>query len=346
MEESHRTSVVRVDPPSPADATRVVEPGSSSNGNRNGSRREDGQWRRRSAAISPFVVGFVAVLAASALAWHLMGAGIVMHFFVLLNYLAANIDAGGSGSVPSQLHSSRTASPIHWVGETVEGSLNWLRGGVAASSSNGAVGRRRSRSMGGPLLLGTEGTVSGAGSAATSPGGSIGRGGGNASPASGRRIGFGRAAAEAALGRALPVLGAGIPQGQLARARAWSRTFGSGGQQGLSSPPAVARAGARGGGGLAIDAYDGDGSMDGDGGRGGGGDRGMRAGGDWLVGAGMGDESESGSLSSAANGWRGGSTGGRSRNAGAESDGRDSSLADLKWEVDGRRQALRRSSLR
>lgn len=207
------------------------------------------------------------------------------------NYLAANTgDAGGSGSVPSQLHSSRTASPIHWVGETVEGSLNWLRGGVAASSSNGAVGRRRSRSMGGPLLLGTEGTVSGAGSAATSPGGSIGRGGGNASPASGRRIGFGRAAAEAALGRALPVLGAGIPQGQLARARAWSRTFGSGGQQGLSSPPAVARAGARGGGGLAIDAYDGDGSMDGDGGRGGGGDRGMRAGGDWLVGAGMGDE--------------------------------------------------------
>lgn len=148
--------------------------------------------------------------------------------------------------------------------------------------------------MGGPLLLGTEGTVSGAGSAATSPGGSMGRGG-NASPTSGMRIGFGRAAAEAALGRALPALGAGIPQGQLARARAWSRTFGSGGQ-GSPLPPMAAAAGAAGGsGGLAIDAYDGDDSVDGDGGDGGGGDRGMMragggAGGDWLVGAGMGDE--------------------------------------------------------
>ena len=360
MEES-RSSAAVVDPPSPAGATRAAGLRSNSNSSRSGSIRADGGWRRRAGATSIFVVALAAVLAASALAWQLMGASVVVHFLVLLCYgfvflslgaflvrpattkqavpkdppaspssplevsasssrgdgsiggggagdgsrgggnddaagnclvSANNGDAvGGSTGVPSQVHSSRTASPMHWVGETVEGSLNWLRGGVGASGSNGAGGRRRSRSMGGPLLLGTEGTVSGAGSAATSPGGSMGRGG-NASPTSGMRIGFGRAAAEAALGRALPALGAGIPQGQLARARAWSRTFGSGGQ---GSPLPLMAAAAGGSGGLAIDAYDGDDSVDGDGGDGGGGDRGMMragggAGGDWLVGAGMGDE--------------------------------------------------------
>lgn len=191
-------------------------------------------------------------------------------------------DGGGDGNngarppplpAPQQhqrLSAPATASPLNWVGETVEGSISWLRG---SCSERTRAGRRRSRSTGG-ALLGTEGDNGGAISAATSPGASGGRASSNAAVSpTGFPLDFGRAA-EVALG-ALPTLGAGIPQGQFGRSRVWSRTFGSGG---------VA---AGGGGDSGGDDLDGDESVDTEPEReaavGGGG-------GDWLVGAGMGDE--------------------------------------------------------
>lgn len=193
------------------------------------------------------------------------------------------------GSSSSVFHSSSaTASPLSWVGETVEGSINWLRGNSGVNErrrGRSRAGRRRSKSAGG-ALLGTERHIDGGESAATSPGGVGGNGGGaatdnNASSPNGFPMGFGRVAAGGALG-ALPTLGAGIPQGQLARSRVWSRTFGSGGQ----ATSATGREGA----GATSNDHGGDESVDtgpdGETGRGGG----VGAPGDWLVGASLGDD--------------------------------------------------------
>ncbi|CAM9416584.1 unnamed protein product, partial [Scytosiphon promiscuus] len=259
--------------------------------------------------------------------------------------------SGGGSIVPSLLggggsSSGPAASPLHWVGETVEGSFNWLRGNhggecgaTAEQQSGNAQGstgdqrrrRRRTRSTdrNGALTLpasasdpDAEGSAFSS-SAATTP------------TAAGAAARFGT---ESTGG--LPPLGEGIPHGQeaqqqpSARARAWSRTFGlaGGGGQAAAAGSATTAADA-----LSMDAYDGDESVD-DGEesallRGA-----TRAGaGDWMVGAGLGDTSESGSLSSVPTGWRG-----RRSNAG-ESDTGGEGPDTLRWEVDGRRQNLRRS---
>lgn len=289
------------------------------------------------------------VLVVLALGWKLMGAGVVVHFVVLLigitigaasfrqsavgrdgvaeiattaaagaagvmtidngagagdgapvssNDCVQDTPAGGQESlILSFLANTATtisgassaggapASPLHWVGETMEGSINWLCGNngngrrtaaaaAAAEHSNGrgsAVGgRRRSRSTGGGLPTGPAGSEQDtavaavvARSAATSPA---------------RRAETG----------ALPPLGAGIPQqGQApARSRLWSRTFGRGAGTGVQQPPLAE--------GSATDARDGDDSSSVDGDDEGGTDEDessrLRGGaGDWLVGTGLGD---------------------------------------------------------
>lgn len=229
---------------------------------------------RKEVARSPLILASVAVVAMATLAFQLIGTSVVAHFVVLLFYgavfcamgvllgspaapaptpaaaLIAPSDtdrrsANNNGSVPNGLAASREsapapvplASPLNWVGETVEGSINWLRFGGDASGVESRAGprdgrlavpaRARSASAGGPLLSAAGNEGGGGGSAMSSPNVGGGRGGGGANDASpsGFPRGFGRAAAEAALG-ALPALGAGIPQG--ARSRVWSRTFGGG----------------------------------------------------------------------------------------------------------------------
>lgn len=65
---------------------------------------------------------------------------------------------GAVGYNTAMMSSSTSASPLHWVGETVEGSLSWLVGN-----------RQRSISAGG-ALQGSERGHGGSGSAASSPG--------------------------------------------------------------------------------------------------------------------------------------------------------------------------------
>jgi len=277
------------------------------------------------------------ILVGSSIGWQLMGAGVVVHFVVLMlgvllgvllqkhsphhapashaaaaaavapggasrgaaDDAAGNIapassyDSGPTASaadgeesiVPSSggggggggSSTGATASPLHWVGETVEGSINWLRGSnntggqrataVAGEQSGWASsvgGRRRSRSTS-ILSNAAAGTVAAdtpvTRSAATSP-----------TPDALLR----RSGAEGP-----PPLGAGIPQWQPnARSRVWSRTFGAGTQ-------ATAAAAGQ---GLGLDAYDGDDSVEDEGD---GTDESSRlrgsAGADWLVGAGLGD---------------------------------------------------------
>lgn len=300
------------------------------------------------------------VLVGSALGWQLMGAGVVVHFLVLLSGIAigtlfrqGSVDragaaerataaaaAGGRASatgaasvdgtpasgndgglatpaggqhespVPSFLSNTETgggfssaaaggatpSSPLHWVGETMEGSINWLRGNKninnsigngrktsAAQSRNGrrptTGNRRRSTSTGGatPTSPTADETVMAVRSAATSP-----------TPAAARR-------AEA---DALPPLDAGVPQeqqGQVppppARSRLWSRTFGGGGGSGSGTVQQQQQRPT--GEGFGTDAYDGDDSVEDDDGTDGEESlqlRGASAGvGDWLVGAGLGD---------------------------------------------------------
>lgn len=291
------------------------------------------------------VLAASAVLVLSALGWQLMGAGVVVHFLVLLSGIAigalfrqgsvdrdgaadeaaaaaaaaAGSRTSGSGSIasdgspansnngaatpasgqeesltPSFLSntaatgglSSTTprataSSPLHWVGETMEGSINWLCGnngnGRKASSTaqdngRGSIGgRRRSRSTGGGSPSSPAGgdEIVTARSAATSP----------------ARPGVRRAECDA-----LPALGAGIPQekqGQAppppARSRLWSRTFGAAGSGVMPTAE-----------GFPTDAYDGDDSVEDDEGGTDGDDsslrlRGAAGMGDWLVGAGLGD---------------------------------------------------------
>ena len=305
------------------------------------------------------------VLVLSALGWQLMGAGVVVHFLVLLSGIAigalfrksavdrrdsaadraaataaaaagarttagaiagdgtpassndgglATLASGQESLIPSLLSNTATtggvssaggataaSSPLNWVGETMEGSINWLCGNnnnnnngrkSSAEQSNGrratAVrgNRRRSRSTGGggaasPTSPSADGTGM-ARSAATSPAR------GAAGP---------RRAAEA---DALPALGAGlVPQEQQglapaapARSRLWSRTFGGGAGGGTQQQQQQQQPTAEG----FADAYDGDDSVEDDDDGGTDGDeslrlRGVAAGGvgDWLVGAGLGD---------------------------------------------------------
>ncbi len=279
------------------------------------------------------------ILLASAIGWKLIGAGVVVHFVVLMlgvllgvlfqqrnphhvpaghaaaaaaampggtrrgtadavaggiapetsndSGLTASADGqepfvpagggGGGGGGRGGASTGATASPLHWVGETVEGSINWLRGGsnaggrrsagtATAAEQSGwapsAGGRRRSRST--SLLS----NAAGAGADDDTP--------------------VSRSAATSPTPDALPHLGAGIPQGQpTARSRVWSRTFGAG-----APTQAAAAASAAAGEGLGLDAYDdedsaneGDGTDDGD--------ESSRLrgsmGAEWLVGAGLGD---------------------------------------------------------
>lgn len=173
-----------------------------------------------------------------------------------------------------------SGSTFNWVGETVEGSVNWLRGagGYASNSGAGSGGaspqissrgtRERSSSDGSAGIVGSWGADigNGGGSAATSPGGRVGSGGGYGSSEPGAGfpiIGFGRAAAataEAAFGHT---------QRHLRRARGWSRTLGGGGGRN----------------GSVVDGDDGGSSgddMDA-------GDEAAGGGAEWMVGVGMGD---------------------------------------------------------
>lgn len=198
-----------------------------------------------------------------------------------------------SSSPSSSQRQQRLSTSLNWVGETVEGSVNWLRGGgynSGGSYNSGGGGRHRrqhprerSRSDGGGA--GVRGNAPSAGgesnggdSAATSPGGA-GLESGTDYGAGYPILGLGRAAAataEAAIGHT---------QRQLGRARGWSRTFGAAGVGGAADGSV--------GGGVAVleDDDDGsslddnpvdDGTNDGDGSRAGAAD--------WMVGVGMGDE--------------------------------------------------------
>lgn len=190
----------------------------------------------------------------------------------------SSINASGGSSCPTR--AATAASPLHWVGETMEGSINWLRGNNgcrAAAAERGSeaaeiVGnRRRTRSAGGSSLRRRASGGGGGGggtsaSAATSPTTGI-------SP-----LGFGSRAAAAS--SALPPLGAGIPHAQQERqqrSRVWSRTYGGGGGGNATAAAAVASNG-----------FDDDSSMDDEAAAGRTGDE-LRGGGDWLVGAGLGD---------------------------------------------------------
>ncbi|CAN0223920.1 unnamed protein product, partial [Ectocarpus sp. 12 AP-2014] len=153
-----------------------------------------------------------------------------------------------SGGSFCQTRAAAASSPLHWVGETMEGSINWLRGNngcrAAAAervseSAGGTVGnRRRTRSAGGSSLR----------RRASGDGGGGGGGGTSASAATSPTtgispLGFGSRAVAAAAS-ALPPLGAGIPharQERQQRSRVWSRTYGGGG--GNATAAAVASSG-------------------------------------------------------------------------------------------------------
>lgn len=218
------------------------------------------------------LVSATAVLAASYLAVELIGKGVLVHFLVLILYGAVFLTLGAVflgkqhtgknggrdsclpassplptpdatiGNHESALAAARTP-PLSWVGETVEGSVKWLRGSAGAgytsaggsdpNSGAGAIRRqqsiRRVRSRSDTGERATAGGIgsradlgNGGGSAATSPGGGGGDGGelgGGGFPI----LSLGRAAAATA------ELALGHTQRQLGRARGWSRTFGTGG---------------------------------------------------------------------------------------------------------------------
>lgn len=222
-------------------------------------------------ARSPLILASFAVVAMATLAFQLIGTSVVAHFVVLFLYGAVFCAMGAflvrpavpqptpattlfpceagrrrvannrNGSVTNGFAAGRDsppfslspASPLNWVGETVEGSINWIRFGSSSGAESRAgprggralPARTRSASAGGPVLsaAGNEGGGGGGAMSSLNVGGA--HSANDASP-TGFPRGFGRAAAEAALG-ALPALGAGIPQG--ARSRVWSRTLGSGG---------------------------------------------------------------------------------------------------------------------
>lgn len=206
---------------------------------------------------------------------------------------AALMNSSNSSS-DTLLQSSATASPLSWVSGTVGGSISWLRGSNCNNVSDGGgrpghvapAGRRRSSSQGGPRV---SVELDAAPSAATTPGGSGNTNSNNnnsnsASSPNGFSVGFRR--------EALPALGAGIPQGRSqqpavvassaatvpARLRAWSRTFGGGSGGGDDGAPAEA------GHFLGMDAYDGDDSVENED------ENGSAGRGDWMVGAGPGDD--------------------------------------------------------
>ena len=160
--------------------------------------------------VTSVLLASAAIVTISALAFGLIGSGVIGHFVLLVFYGAAALALGaflvrptlpkslreadpvsasavsstldgsfavGTGGVSrsgasngpesrrqgATTASSKTASPLDWVGETVEGSLSWLVG-------NNLVGnRRRSKSAGG-ALLGGERDYGGGGSPASSPG--------------------------------------------------------------------------------------------------------------------------------------------------------------------------------
>lgn len=315
------------------------------------------------------VLAVSSVLVLSALGWQLMGAGVVVHFLVLLSGIAigalfrqsafdrrhgasdratapvaataaaaAAAAAGDSGAsagegtpvssngggpasppsgqqeslIPSLLLNTTTATggggvssaagatasfPLHWVGETMEGSINWLCGNgngrktataaEAAEQSNGGRssvgGRRRSRSTGGasPTTSRAAAAVAPATarSAATSPA---------------RDGALRRAETDTLLPARRGGAGGAIPQEQQQeqappppRSRLWSRTFGvAAAGSGMQQQQPTAE-------GFATDAYDGDDSVEDnetDGDESSLRSRGAAAGvGDWLVGAGLGD---------------------------------------------------------
>lgn len=207
--------------------------------------------------------------------------------------IVPSLFGGGGGA---SFSGPAAASPLHWVGETVEGSINWLRGSNNNNSNNGECGnvaagqqgssnghgatgdrRRRRRSRG-----------SAGGGGASDPDGEAGgafSSSGPTTPTTGAAARFGTGA--------LPPLGEGIPHAQQqqqqqqppTRARAWSRTLGLAGNGGQAAATATA------GDALSMDAYDGDDSVD----EGDEDEAGLLRGAvgagaeDWMVGAGLGD---------------------------------------------------------
>ncbi|CAM9656128.1 unnamed protein product, partial [Ectocarpus sp. 13 AM-2016] len=158
----------------------------------------------------------------------------------------SSVNASGGSSCPAR--AATASSPLHWVGETMEGSINWLRGNngcteAAAEGGGGSAGgtvgnRRRTRSAGGSSLR----------RRASGDGGGGGGGGTSASAATSPTtgispLGFGSRTVAAA-SSALPPLGAGIPharQERQQRSSVWSRTYGGGG--GNATAAAVASSG-------------------------------------------------------------------------------------------------------
>lgn len=328
---------------------RAPDMTSSRNGRRAGAARgtagnEGGRGKENG---KPLLLAAFAIVASAALAFQLMGTGVVVHFLLLVCYGAVFLSLGaflvrplprpdatssalgdnvttiypappGSGvsadsvtgrsgndgravrptaatvvvsngegsnvaSSASSMRSSScstTPSPLNWVGETVGGSISWLRGSQGIWSSHKSVdssrtlGRRRRSMSTGTAVLGVEGGEGGDGSNATTPPdeaadaaavGGVAFGASNASS-------WRRGAAPDSLFGAMPALGAGILQGQNARAHVHSRNFGPGGGQGSGV----------GGGGLGSGVFNGDGSRGSE-------DDGQRSRrGDWMIG--MGEE--------------------------------------------------------
>ncbi|CAN0125188.1 unnamed protein product, partial [Ectocarpus sp. 12 AP-2014] len=159
----------------------------------------------------------------------------------------SSINPSGGSSCPAR--AATASSPLYWVGETMEGSINWLRGnnGCTAAaaergseSAGGTVGnRRRTRSAGGSSLRRRASGDGGGGGGGTSASAAT-------SPTTGiSPLGFGSRAVAAA-SSALPPLGAGIPharQERQQRSRVWSMTYGGGDGGGTATAAAVASSG-------------------------------------------------------------------------------------------------------
>lgn len=205
--------------------------------------------------LGMLVFGSFVVVMASMLVFQLLGTGLVVQFIVLvLNSVAfcalgavaftppsacrgeptsslrtdspSGVNRNGRETVSRRLRSaSSTTSPLHWMGETVEGSMSWLRGDSRPTRNSPCD---RGGVSGTPSAEDNDGE-DGAIVSPMSVGGSSGS----------FAVEFGRAAAEAAFG-ALPAIASGIPQQQRSdRSSNRTRTRGGSGGAGVTVDAAI-----------------------------------------------------------------------------------------------------------